>query len=79
MLLDSPLNRAGFLQVYIHTAHNVLIEVNPQTRIPRTFPRFAGNANTPLITSLHTKSILILFAFFLVTKLNLTDFLFYPE
>jgi len=45
MLLDSPLNRAGFLQVYIHTANNVLIEVNPQTRIPRTFPRFAGNKN----------------------------------
>jgi rRNA small subunit pseudouridine methyltransferase Nep1 len=30
------------LQVFIHTANNVLIEVNPQTRIPRTFPRFAG-------------------------------------
>lgn len=42
MLLDSPLNRAGLLQVYIHTQKNVLIEVNPQTRIPRTFKRFAG-------------------------------------
>jgi len=42
MLLDSPLNRAGLLQVFIHTANNVLIEINPQTRIPRTFPRFAG-------------------------------------
>lgn len=42
MLLDSPLNRAGLLQVYIHTEKNVLIEVNPQTRIPRTFKRFAG-------------------------------------
>ncbi|KZS14133.1 Ribosomal RNA small subunit methyltransferase NEP1 [Daphnia magna] len=42
MLLDSPLNRAGLLQVYIHTAKNVLIEVNPQTRIPRTYSRFAG-------------------------------------
>jgi rRNA small subunit pseudouridine methyltransferase Nep1 len=42
MLLDSPLNRAGLLQVYIHTAKNVLIEVNPQTRIPRTYTRFAG-------------------------------------
>jgi len=37
MLLDSPLNRAGLLQVYVHTAKGVLIEVNPQTRIPRTF------------------------------------------
>lgn len=29
-------------QVYIHTEKNVLIEINPQTRIPRTFKRFAG-------------------------------------
>ncbi|KAL5017358.1 hypothetical protein ScPMuIL_006947 [Solemya velum] len=42
MLMDSPLNRAGLLQVYIHTAKNVLIEINPQTRIPRTFDRFCG-------------------------------------
>lgn len=42
MLFDSPLNRAGLLQVYIRTARNVLIEVNPQTRIPRTFKRFGG-------------------------------------
>jgi len=42
MLLDSPLNRAGLLQVYIHTQKKVLIEVNPQTRIPRTFDRFCG-------------------------------------
>lgn len=42
MLFDSPLNRAGLLQVYIHTAKNVLIQINPQCRIPRTFKRFAG-------------------------------------
>ncbi|KAI8071506.1 Alpha/beta knot methyltransferase [Gongronella butleri] len=41
-LLDSPLNKAGLLQVYIHTQKNVLIEVNPHIRIPRTFKRFAG-------------------------------------
>ncbi len=41
-LLDSPLNKAGRLQVYIRTQKNVLIEINPQTRIPRTFTRFAG-------------------------------------
>jgi rRNA pseudouridine-1189 N-methylase Emg1 (Nep1/Mra1 family) len=68
--LDSPLNKAGLMQVsdeilnifvihftlppscffslallsqvYIHTAKNVLIEVNPKTRIPRTFKRFSG-------------------------------------
>ena len=28
-LLDSPLNKAGKLQVYIHTEKNILIEVRP--------------------------------------------------
>ena len=41
-LLDSPLNKAGKLQVYINTSKNVLIEVSPRIRIPRTFKRFAG-------------------------------------
>ncbi|KAH9037658.1 Alpha/beta knot methyltransferase [Lactarius pseudohatsudake] len=36
-LLDSPLNKAGRLQVYIHTAKGTLIEVNPHVRIPRMF------------------------------------------
>lgn len=42
MLLDSPLNKAGLLQVYIRTAKNVLIEVHPQTRIPRIYSRFSA-------------------------------------
>ncbi|CAL8069598.1 unnamed protein product [Calicophoron daubneyi] len=42
MLLDSPLNRVGKLQVFVRTKKNVIIEVNPKTRIPRTFERFAG-------------------------------------
>ena len=41
-LFDSPLNKAGLLQVYIRTKNNVLIEINPKTRIPRTFKRFSG-------------------------------------
>jgi len=41
-LLDSPLNKAGLLQVYIHTTKGVLIEVNPHVGIPRTFKRFSG-------------------------------------
>ncbi|KAG7862940.1 hypothetical protein KL939_000259 [Ogataea angusta] len=41
-LLDSPINKAGKLQVYIQTAKGVLIEVNPSVRIPRTFKRFSG-------------------------------------
>ncbi|KAI9882881.1 MAG: Phosphatidylinositol-4-phosphate 5-kinase [Watsoniomyces obsoletus] len=41
-LLDSPINKAGKLQIYIHTAKGILIEVSPTVRIPRTFKRFAG-------------------------------------
>ncbi|CCE62133.1 hypothetical protein TPHA_0B04640 [Tetrapisispora phaffii CBS 4417] len=41
-LLDSPINKAGKLQVYIQTSRGVLIEVNPTVRIPRTFKRFSG-------------------------------------
>ena len=41
-LLDSPLNKAGHLLIYIHTENNVLIEVSPMLRVPRTFKRFCG-------------------------------------
>ena len=41
-LLDSPLNKSGHLQVYIRTSKNVLIELHPSVRIPRTYKRFAG-------------------------------------
>ena len=36
------MNKAGLLQIYIHTSRGVLIEVNPCVRIPRTFRRFSG-------------------------------------
>jgi rRNA small subunit pseudouridine methyltransferase Nep1 len=48
-LLDSPLNKAGLLQVYVHTAKGVLIEINPHVRIPRTFKRFSGLMGKPCI------------------------------
>lgn len=41
-LLDSPLNKSGHLQIYIRTSRNVLIELHPSVRIPRTYKRFAG-------------------------------------
>ena len=41
-LLDSPLNKAGLLKIYIASTRKVLIEVNPSIRIPRTYKRFAG-------------------------------------
>ena len=45
-VLDSPLNKANRVKVYVHTEKNVLIEVNPKTRVPRTFKRFAGLMGT---------------------------------
>ena len=36
------MNKVGKLQIFIHTAKGVLIEVSPTVRIPRTFKRFAG-------------------------------------
>jgi len=41
-LMDSPLNKAGHLAVYIRSVKGVLIRVHPETRIPRTAKRFAG-------------------------------------
>lgn len=41
-LLDSPLNKAGKLQVYVQTTKSVLLYVNPKIRLPRTYKRFAG-------------------------------------
>ena len=41
-LFDSPLNKVGLLKVYIKTKKNIFIDINNQTRIPRTFKRFIG-------------------------------------
>eukprot|EP00397_Hematodinium_sp_SG-2012_P043451 GEMP01048304.1.p1 GENE.GEMP01048304.1~~GEMP01048304.1.p1 ORF type:complete len:160 (+),score=40.07 GEMP01048304.1:396-875(+) len=40
-LLDSPLNKVGRLLIYLETLDGVIIEVNPQFRVPRTYQRFA--------------------------------------
>jgi len=41
-VLDSPLNKAGMLKAYIRTKQNVLIDIHPSVRVPRTYKRFAG-------------------------------------
>lgn len=40
--LDTPLNREGYLNLYIHTRNDKIIEVDPSTRIPRSYNRFIG-------------------------------------
>ena len=42
VLLDSPLNQAGLLQIYIRTKQKALIEVSPMMRVPRTFKSFSA-------------------------------------
>ncbi|KAA8490776.1 Ribosomal RNA small subunit methyltransferase NEP1 [Porphyridium purpureum] len=41
-LFDSPLNKAGRLKVFVRTRKNVLIDIHPDTRLPRTMKRFSG-------------------------------------
>lgn len=41
-LMDSPLNKAGYLKVFIKTDNGVLIDISPNTKIPRTYRRFAA-------------------------------------
>ena len=41
-LLDTPLNKAGRLRIFIQTKKGVLIRVDPKIRMPRTYKRFSG-------------------------------------
>jgi rRNA small subunit pseudouridine methyltransferase Nep1 len=41
-LLESALNKAGGLEVAIHTRHRLLIRIKPDTRLPRGEARFQG-------------------------------------
>lgn len=40
--LDSPLNRAGSLEFYVHTRNDDVIEMSPKWRVPRSYNRFVG-------------------------------------
>jgi rRNA small subunit pseudouridine methyltransferase Nep1 len=40
--LGSPLNKEGFLEVFVHTINNYIIRINPKVRLPRNYNRFIG-------------------------------------
>ncbi|OYT39752.1 MAG: 16S rRNA methyltransferase [Desulfurococcales archaeon ex4484_58] len=40
--LESPLNKEGFLRIYVHTYNGDIIFIKPETRIPRNYNRFIG-------------------------------------
>ncbi|RVD92303.1 required for 18S rRNA maturation and 40 [Tubulinosema ratisbonensis] len=41
-LIDSPACKSGNLRILIQTVENVLLEINPIMRVPRTLERFLG-------------------------------------
>ncbi|MGB9827809.1 MAG: 16S rRNA methyltransferase [Thermosphaera sp.] len=40
--LESPLNKKGLLEIYVHTYDGKAIFIHPSTRIPRNYNRFTG-------------------------------------
>lgn len=44
-IIDSPLYKTGNIKIFLKTINNILIQINPLTRIPRTFSRFEGLMN----------------------------------
>ena len=40
--LGSPLNKYGLLELYVHTLHGIVIEIDPSTRLPKNYNRFIG-------------------------------------
>ncbi len=41
-LMESPLNKAGLLRVFVHTNQNYIISIDPKTKLPRNYARFCG-------------------------------------
>jgi rRNA small subunit pseudouridine methyltransferase Nep1 len=40
--LGTPLNKEGYLRIYVHTINNHVVQVNPEVRLPKNYTRFAG-------------------------------------
>jgi len=40
--LGTPLNKEGLLRVFVHTIEDKVINVNPETRLPKNYNRFVG-------------------------------------
>jgi rRNA small subunit pseudouridine methyltransferase Nep1 len=40
--LGTPLNKYDLLQVYVHTVQNIVIRIDPKTRLPKNYNRFIG-------------------------------------
>lgn len=42
VVMESILNKRGGMQIWIHTRNNLVIEVAPDTRLPKSYNRFVG-------------------------------------
>ena len=42
VVMESILNKKGGLRVWIHTRNNLVIEMSPDTRLPKSYNRFVG-------------------------------------
>ena len=40
--LGTPLNKEGYLRIYVHTINDRVVHVNPEVRLPRSYTRFVG-------------------------------------
>ena len=40
--LESPLNRKGLLRIYVHTINDIIVFIDPKTRLPKNYNRFVG-------------------------------------
>ncbi|MFX1279753.1 MAG: 16S rRNA methyltransferase [Promethearchaeota archaeon] len=49
--LGSPLNKCGYIRIYLHTINNKIFEFNPDIRIARNYNRFKGLMAKLLIDS----------------------------
>lgn len=54
-LLDTPLNKAGRLRIFMTTKKGSVIKISPTIRLPRTYKRFSG-LMVDLLTKMKIKS-----------------------
>ena len=41
-ILGAPANKSGYIELYIHTVHDRIFEINPEIKITRNYNRFKG-------------------------------------
>lgn len=42
IVMESILNKKGGMRIWIHTRNNLILEISPETRLPKSYNRFVG-------------------------------------